>query len=415
MKIKIFYILSLLFIFSCDAFDEIISELDESEAELEYSYYIQEGWEAIESENFLAALNFFDYIINAYQSLGDASDITEDIIFEAYHGFAWSNLFIANTLYGIENSDQRLVYRDISYDAFFISESILDSIDFSSSAYSFDYDCDILAGKTLHHDYKIYYYLNQYFAYDGDSEYLDDISLYSDGEEFTDSNNNGQYDDGEDFIDLNSNSHLELGLENLVNQMNINCSDYIFPYSNIDINNINMMLIKDYIRKGMYQETVDFIESISLPSINLEFNIQMLDQEVSSEMYLIGDFLNKTIDFNDLYDINLDTQSVSIEVTPYLPCNFYNLETNQQLTGDELRDELLDCVDNYFETSSEIVFRYKYVNGSYTENIYNQETNLSSCSNSDGYRTLTIDLDSLDASIITNDCYNSCSSSCFDN
>ena len=42
MKNKLFYIISLVLFFSCDAFDEIVSELDESEAQLEYDYYIQE-------------------------------------------------------------------------------------------------------------------------------------------------------------------------------------------------------------------------------------------------------------------------------------------------------------------------------------------------------------------------------------
>ena len=412
MKIKILYILSLLFLFSCDAFDDIISELDESEAQLEYDYYIQEGWNAIQSQDFSNAINFFDYLIVAYQSSEEPLEITEDLIFEAYHGLAWSNLFISNTFYGEENSDQRLAYRDISYETFFISDSMLNLIDdFSSSMYSFDYECDILAGKALHHDYKIYYYLNQYFAYDGDdAEYLDYISIYSNGE-FIDLNGNFQYDEGEDFIDSNSNGYLELGLENLIKQMNANCLDYIFPYGDIDINKINMMLIKDYIRKGEYEQAVDFIESLSLPSINLEFNLQTLDQDISSEMFLIGDFLNKTIDSNDLYEINSEEQSVNLELTPYLPCNFDGLETHE-----ELRDELLDCVDTYFETSSEIIFRYKYVNGSYTEDIYNQETNLSSqCSDSDGYRTLTVNLNELDTPIVISDCYNSCSSSCFNN
>ena len=64
MKIKILYILSLLFIFSCDAFDEIISELDENEAQLEYDYYIQEGWTAIASQDYSASVSFFDYLIS---------------------------------------------------------------------------------------------------------------------------------------------------------------------------------------------------------------------------------------------------------------------------------------------------------------------------------------------------------------
>ena len=103
------------------------------------------------------------------------------------------------------------------------------------------------------------------------------------------------------------------------------------------------------------------------------------------------------------------------DLTPYLPCHFYDIETGTQLIGDELRDELLDCVDAYFETSSEVVFRYKYVNGEYSQSVYNQETDLSGeCSDSEGYRTINI-FTNQGSSATVNSCFNSCSSSCFNN
>ena len=241
MKINVIYILGLLFIFSCDAFDDIVSELDENEVQLDFDYYIQEGWDSFESEDFLASINFFDYILNAYQSATE--EVQQDIVFEAYHGYAWANFFIASTLFGNQNSDQRFEYRNTAYNTFFIADTILDADSFNSDNYSFDYDCDILAGKVLHHDYMIYYYLNQYFAYDGDLEYLEDVDIYSNGEEFIDSNGNGQYDDEEEFIDSNNNNKFEFGLRSLITQMNVNCLDYDFLFAEIDINKINMMLV----------------------------------------------------------------------------------------------------------------------------------------------------------------------------
>ncbi len=401
MKNKLFYIISLVLFFSCDAFDEIVSELDESEAQLEYDYYIQEGWAAVASQDYSSSVDFFDYLISIYQSSGLSEQITEELIFEAYHGFAWSNLFLSNTFYGDQNSDQRALHRDISYNSFFVSDSIFNSINFNGS--DFNYHCDILAGKVLYHDYKIYYYLNQYFEYDGDSQFLDSLSYYSDGEDLVDSNQNG---------------YLELGLEALVNQMNNDCSGYSFQDGYIDINGINMMLIKDYIRKGEYQEAVNFISNLSLNTVNLEINMQIED---SDEVYLMGDFENKVIDSNDLYQLSSGT--LNIELTPYLPCNLYSLEDQSQLLDDDLRDELLDCVDTYFEISDEIVFRYKYVNGSYDESIYNQETNLSNqCADDEGYRTVVIDMEKLNNPaqypdyrlFIIEDCFNSCSDSCLD-
>ena len=70
MKNKLFYIISLILFFSCDAFDEIVSELDESEAQLEYDYYIQEGWAAVALQDYSSSVDFFGYLISIYQSSG---------------------------------------------------------------------------------------------------------------------------------------------------------------------------------------------------------------------------------------------------------------------------------------------------------------------------------------------------------
>ena len=52
MKNIIVYILGLLLFVSCDAFDDIVSDLDENEAELESNYYIQEGWNSVQNQDF---------------------------------------------------------------------------------------------------------------------------------------------------------------------------------------------------------------------------------------------------------------------------------------------------------------------------------------------------------------------------
>ena len=402
MKNIIVYTLGLLLFVSCDAFDDIVSDLDENEAELESNYYIQEGWNSVQTQDFSEASGFFNYIILNSNNPDSSYQVTPEILFDAYHGFAWSNLFHSNTLYGDNNEAERLLYRDTSYDSFFVSDSILNTIDYSSEV--FDYQCDILAGKIEYSDFKIRHYLSEFYASDGNEDYIDSIDWYS-GYEFDVS------------TDLNDNGHIELGLETLIADMNSTCSNYDFPYAPIDINSINMILIKHYIREGMYSEAVSFINTLDIPTVNLEFNVQFDDfDDVNGEVYLIGDFLNKTIDLNDLYSMNTSGGESSvdyvgnIDLTPYLPCNFDNIETD-----DALRDELLDCVDTYFEGSSEVVFRYKYVNGDYSQSIYNQETNLSGeCSDSEGYRTINLST-SQESSMILNSCFNSCSSSCFNN
>ena len=82
---------------------------------------------------------------------------------------------------------------------------------------------------------------------------------------------------------------------------------------------------------------------------------------------------------------------------------------------DKLRNELLECIDIYFELSSEVTFRYKYVNGSYSSSIDNQEfynglTDLNQdCIDSEGFRTITIPLDDSGIITIPSECFNSCS------
>ena len=148
MKNIIVYILGLLFFISCDAFDDIVSNLDENEAELESNYYIQEGWNSFQTQDFSEAAGFFNYIIsNSNNPDSTNQDVTAEILFDAYHGFAWSNLLFSNTLYGDNNEEERFLFRDTSYDSFFVSDSILNGIDYSSEV--FDYECDILAGKHL--------------------------------------------------------------------------------------------------------------------------------------------------------------------------------------------------------------------------------------------------------------------------
>ena len=56
------YILSLLFIlffFSCDALDEITSSVEEGEAELDNSFYIEEGWSSMNLDEYADAISFF--------------------------------------------------------------------------------------------------------------------------------------------------------------------------------------------------------------------------------------------------------------------------------------------------------------------------------------------------------------------
>lgn len=410
--IKIFYILLIiLFNQSCDSFDEIISELDESEIDLEFEYYIQEGWLSFQSDNYASAATFFNYIIEASKdsSSQSLSTISSELLFEAYHGISWSQVFSANIS---EDTNQKSALRENSYLNFFTSDSILKQISLESTDYPFDYDCDIIAGKILYHDYKIYSSYSQYFSFDGDNQFLNDIEVFSNGEDFEDLNFNDIYDEVEQFTDYNQNGYFEPGLNFLVNKLIDECPNYNFPFQYLNINNFKMMLLKDYLRRGMYDEIIVFIGNMNLPTIDLEFQ---LNSEVSlnDDLFLIGDFQNKVIDTADLYALDSEGK-VTINVTPFLPCNLNNLSTISQSNEENLRDELLDCIDTYFERSNQVDFRYKFINGPYDGNISNQENDLpSNCSDIEGYRSVTISIEDNTIPLSMKHCFNSCSDSCY--
>ena len=66
----------------------------------------------------------------------------------------------------------------------------------------------------------------------------------------------------------------------------------------------------------------------------------------------------------------------------------------------------MECIDSYFESNVDKVFRYKFVNGDYSSNVNNHESVPNQCSEDEGYRVLNIPSSS--SEIIINDCYNSC-------
>jgi len=147
----------------------------------------------------------------------------------------------------------------------------------------------------------------------------------------------------------------------------------------------------------------------------LEFD---LESDIESEVKLLGDFSNKTINSDDLFSpssIDGENYLFDIDILPYLPCQVenYSIETFDGV--EDLRNELLECINIYFETSPEVTFRYKYVNGSYSSSVdnqefYNQSTSLGQdCIDSEGFRTISIPLDDSGTITIPSECFNSCS------
>lgn len=390
MKTFLKYILIMLIV-SCDSFDDIVGELEEEEAQLQNNYYIIEGWNAIQSYDYLSAVEFFNYSVSINQD-----DL--DLLLQSLHGLSWSQMLYGSSLFGESLSQERLGSRKASYNSFFRIDSVLSAN--PESLMSDLYNCDINAGKILYTDHQIYHYNSQYFGSGAGlvDEYLDSLSWFSDGE-LIDATCN----------DCNDNGHIELGLQYLVESMESECPLYDFQYANINTYDIQVMLLKDYIRKDQLADAVNILNRINREPITLSVSLGFeQDQSNSGNISIIGDFINKTISDDDLYSMNQVSDSlysIEFDIYPFLPCN--TLAANQQLLeDDDLRNEFVECIDSYFESNEDKIFKYKFINGDYNSNVSNHESVPNQCSDDEGYRVLSIPNSSNE--IIVNDCYNSC-------
>ena len=84
--------LFILFFFSCDALDEIASSVEEGEAELDNSFYIEEGWSSMNLDEYADAINFFEFLVsNIVQSYDQDIELSLDdlkLLVQANHGLA---------------------------------------------------------------------------------------------------------------------------------------------------------------------------------------------------------------------------------------------------------------------------------------------------------------------------------------
>ena len=301
-----------------------------------------------------------------------------------------------------------------SYDLFFEAEALISDNASILEGLS-QIQCDIIAGKILYSDYMIYYYeANNRPLSPGDEELIDHFSQ-------------GEVDD----LLGNENGHLEVGLEALLVElveMEQDCPDYdtqnyIFDHSiSIDINDLRLILAKDYIRRGEYPSARDTIEEIinSIELTNITFILNNQSSLLEGPKKIVGDFEYKTINANDVYQLQMSDEgyySAEISVSQSIPCNFNDsFDDMSDEDSIELRDELFECVNgyDYFNSNSSKTFKYRFVDGDYDSNIIsNQESSLpSSCSSSDSYRSVEVPYNSFESIILEPACFNSCSSSC---
>ncbi|MAV64228.1 MAG: hypothetical protein CMG00_03445 [Candidatus Marinimicrobia bacterium] len=410
------YIISLVFLFSfsCDSIDKVVESTEENEGEVTPDFHINNGLNAINEDDFSDAVDYFDF---AYSLLDSQKSEDLHYFIQFWHGSSWSKLLLSNTLVGSSDALERFNNRKLSYDGFFKLDSVLNeyeqllnsgdlNLSVLDPAQISKYRCDAYAGKLLYSDYRVYFYQNKFFNIGAlnNEVYLDSLNWFSNGEpdcNELDSDCNGLG---------NCNGYCESGITNLINSINENSCTEFSDYAPIDINDVYLILIKDYIRNERYQEAYNFINSISRQKVKAEFQVDV-NFNLSDDLYLIGDFSNKTIDFSDMYLLtqSLDNPNIynaEIDLYPSLPCDFSSQDS------DSIRNELVECVNTYFNSDARKIFKYKFIIGDYSSGIYGQEQGIGDCLSEDGFRLLENIPNSSLTSISVNQCFNSCSSYC---
>ncbi len=235
--IKIFYILVFIFMNSCYS---VISEYSENEEILDYTYYINEGW------NFFEAINLSDTIlISDYKDYYDLSlehfNIAIQAIdlefssqqfigpyFKAYNGIGWNQLYLAGTY--LNDLEIRDSLRNESIETFQLSYQDL-LISQSDQISNQDW-CDMYLGMV---------YTNYYLGLD-DSLFFSLSLAYSD---------------------------TLLSLQPF----------YDFNHDELDYRNIHYLRGKIFLRKQLYDEAFNEIKIViedCNPYINNELNLNLL-------------------------------------------------------------------------------------------------------------------------------------------
>ena len=236
---RIFYILSMIFMFSCYS---LLSDFEEIDELLSYTYYINEGWDAFESVNlsdtllasqhseyYELSLAMFDISIQAI----DFEFTNQNFLgpkYKSYNGKAWSQLYYAGEFLNPENSHIRDSLRQQSKIYFDLALNDLDSSLFDEI---FDQDwCDTYMGL-----FYIHYNLGL-----------------------------------EQSLSLDSSLYFSSKLLNLK-------PSYNFNHDELDYRNVHYLRGKIYLQKDMYDEAYDeilYIVEDCNAMVNEEIDINLL-------------------------------------------------------------------------------------------------------------------------------------------
>ena len=237
---KIFIVFTFIFI-GCN-------QLVEKTSPLEGIYYILDGWDKFQEEDYDRAHDLFSTVLlnNNTQYFG-----------EAYLGLAWNSIYKANTIQGVPSFSDRQYQRDISNQYFNLaSEYIQDS-----ETCSLVDDCEssslcknLLAGQTYNSSYQALEASTQFYDYGLDSSNWVDMTIYSDSTIY--------YSNW------------------LFNECNPN-EDYEFEYdSAIDYKSIRILRAQTYARLADFDSA--YSELILIDDLNCNFNTQTVIECLNS-------------------------------------------------------------------------------------------------------------------------------------
>ena len=162
---KRIFILLLLLLISCT------DQLLEKTSPLDGIYYILDGWEKFESEDYDRAHDLFSTVLlnNNTQYFG-----------EAYLALAWNSIYKANTIQGVSNWNSREYQRDISNQYFSLASEYISNDEICPSDNCSQLCQNLLAGQTYNSSYQALESSRKFYDYGLDSSNWKDMVDYSD-------------------------------------------------------------------------------------------------------------------------------------------------------------------------------------------------------------------------------------------
>ena len=217
-------------------------QLIEKSSPLDGIYYVLDGWEKFEEENYDRAHDLFSTVL-----LDNATEYFPD----AYVGLAWNSIYKANTLQGVSNWSDRQYERDMSDEYFVLADEYINAdqvicptINVDENGNFVDLECstlceNLLAGKT---------YNSSYLALEASRQF---------------------YDNGLDTTNWNTMEDYSLSTIELSDTLFLCNPQYVFDHdTTVNYNSLHFLRAQTYFRLGEFDATES--ELLDIDSLYLD-------------------------------------------------------------------------------------------------------------------------------------------------